>query len=84
MLWCEVYSIAHTRGTDLTQQAYFIVAIMGRKSKENAVLNEYKSIFTRRVDIVGDYAGSETFVVEFDSLLLHCFSNPKLNFDSKF
>jgi hypothetical protein len=57
---------------------------MGRKSEEKAVLDEYKSIFSRRVDIVGDYAGSEIFLVEFDSLLLQCFSNSKLNFDSKF
>jgi hypothetical protein len=57
---------------------------MGRKSEENAVLNWYKSIFSRRVDLVGDYAGSETFLIEFDSLLLQCFSNSKLNFVSKY
>jgi hypothetical protein len=57
---------------------------MGRKSEENAVLNWYKSIFSRRVDLVGDYAGSETFLIEFDSLLLQCFFNSKLNFGSKY
>jgi hypothetical protein len=57
---------------------------MGRKSKKDDVLTWYKSISSRRVDLVGDYAGSETFLVEFDSLLLQCFSNPKLNFSSKY
>lgn len=57
---------------------------MGRKSEENAVSNWYKSIFSRRIDLVGDYAGNEIFLVEFDSLLLQCFSNPKLNFASKY
>ena len=57
---------------------------MDRNPKGNAILSWYKSIFSRRVDIVGDYAGSELFLVEFDSLLLRCFSNPKLNFRSKY
>jgi hypothetical protein len=57
---------------------------MGRKSEESAVLNSYKSIFSRHVDLVGDYAGSETFLIEFDSLLLQCLSHPKLNFSSKY
>jgi hypothetical protein len=57
---------------------------MGSQTEENDVLNWYKSIFSRRVDLVGDYAGSEIFLLEFDSLLLQCFSNPKLNFSSKY
>ena len=35
----------------------------------------------RRVDLIGDYAGKELFLLEGDSLLLQCFSNPKLDFD---
>ena len=57
---------------------------MGRNSEKDAVLTWYKSISSRRVDLIGDYAGSEIFLVEFDSLLLQCFSNPKLNFGSKY
>ncbi|KAJ5042660.1 hypothetical protein J3E72DRAFT_253800 [Bipolaris maydis] len=57
---------------------------MGRDSEKDAVLAWYKSISSRRVDLIGDYAGSEMFLVEFDSLLLQCFSNPKLNFGNGF
>lgn len=35
------------------------------------------------MDLVGDYAGSELFVVEGDSLLLRCLSDPKLDFNGK-
>lgn len=39
---------------------------------------------SRRVDLVGDYAGSELFIVEGDSLLLRSFSDAKLDFDEGF
>lgn len=35
------------------------------------------------MDLVGDYAGQELFVVEGDSLLLRCFSDPRLDFDGE-
>ncbi|KAH7409767.1 DEAD/DEAH box helicase-like protein [Phaeosphaeria sp. MPI-PUGE-AT-0046c] len=57
---------------------------MGRKSKEDDVSHYYQTVFSRRVDLVGDYAGSEIFLVEFDSLLLRCFSDPKLDFGNGF
>lgn len=41
----------------------------------------YGQLYSRRVDLVGDYAGSEPFLVEGDSLLLHCFSDQLLDFD---
>lgn len=44
----------------------------------------YASLLSRRVDLVGDYAGSELFVVEGDSLLLRSFSDPKLDFEEGF
>ncbi len=44
----------------------------------------YASLPSRRVDLVGDYAGSELFVVEGDSLLLKCFSDAKLDFEGGF
>ena len=43
----------------------------------------YGKLSTRRVDLVGDYAGSELFIVEGDSLLLRCFENPDLDFDGR-
>lgn len=38
----------------------------------------------RNVDLVGDFAGSDLFIVEGDSLLLECFSNKKLDFSPGF
>lgn len=46
------------------------------------VLNTYKNLLFRRVDLVGDYAGNELFIIEGDSLLLKCFSDSKLDFDT--
>jgi len=42
----------------------------------------YEKVRSRRVDLVGDYAGNELFLVEGDSLLLHAFSDPNLDFDN--
>lgn len=42
--------------------------------------SRYASLPARRVDLVGDYAGSELFLVEGDSVLLRCWSDPKLDF----
>ena len=47
------------------------------------VLNWYHSLFSRRVNLISDYAGNELFVIELDSLLLHCFSDPKIDFRSE-
>lgn len=44
----------------------------------------YEGLSSRRVDLVGDYAGSELFIVEGDSLLLRSFSDEKLDFDEGF
>lgn len=41
----------------------------------------YNSLPARRVDLVGDYAGEELFVIEGDSILLECFQEPGLDFD---
>ena len=41
----------------------------------------YGKLSTRRVDLIGDYAGNELFLVEGDSLLLRCLSGPELDFD---
>jgi hypothetical protein len=50
---------------------------MGKKS---ALSRWYASLYTRRIDLVGDYAGTELFLIEGDSLLLHAFSDPLLDF----
>lgn len=43
----------------------------------------YGRLSVRRVDLVGDYAGQELFLVEGDSLLLRSFSDADLDFDRK-
>ncbi|KAI9840404.1 MAG: hypothetical protein M1838_004074 [Thelocarpon superellum] len=45
-----------------------------------ALLDWYNQRKPRSIDLVGDYAGQELFLVEGDSLLLECFSNSKLDF----
>ena len=46
-------------------------------------MGRYGQQSARRVDLIGDYAGKELFLLEGDSLLLHCFGDAKLDFDSK-
>ena len=48
------------------------------------VLEWYSKLYSRRVDIVGDYAGNELFLVEGDSILLDCFDNGQIDFDPGF
>jgi len=51
-----------------------------RKKNQSTLSAWYASLYTRRVDLVGDYAGAELFLVEGDSLLLEAFSDPLLDF----
>ncbi|RAK96957.1 putative DEAD/DEAH box helicase [Aspergillus ibericus CBS 121593] len=44
------------------------------------LLKWYNDIYSRTVDLVGDYAGSELFIIEGDSLLLHCFTDDQHDF----
>jgi hypothetical protein len=46
-------------------------------------LRWYLSLRSRVLDLVGDYAGNERFVVEGDSLLRHCFEDPRIDFQGK-
>lgn len=47
-------------------------------------LSWYSTMHPTRLDIVGDYAGSSRFLIHGDSLLRHCFSDPRLDFSSGF
>lgn len=47
--------------------------------KQSELMDWYGKLPTRRVDLVGDYAGQELFIVEGDGLLLRCFDDPKLD-----
>jgi hypothetical protein len=48
------------------------------------ILDWYSKLYSRRVDLVGDFAGSERFLVHGESLLLQCFSDHHLDFDPGF
>ncbi|KAL9102665.1 MAG: hypothetical protein Q9163_002219 [Psora crenata] len=50
----------------------------------NVVLERYHKFSKRRVDLVGDYAGNELFLIEGDSLLLRCMSEAELDYDGGF
>ncbi|KAK3078234.1 hypothetical protein LTS18_008096, partial [Coniosporium uncinatum] len=52
--------------------------------REHPALRFYQKLLSRRVDLVGDYAGNELFMIEGDSLLLRCFSDSKLDFQNGF
>ncbi|GAB7364637.1 hypothetical protein MBLNU230_g5440t1 [Neophaeotheca triangularis] len=51
---------------------------------DEKVLLSYRKLLCRRVDLVGDYAGDELFVIEGDSLLLRCFTENELDFHHGF
>lgn len=48
---------------------------------ENKILGWYDKIRPIFIDLVGDYAGKELFMVEGDSLLRHCFSDKRIDFE---
>ncbi len=45
-----------------------------------SVLNWYDSTRPMFIDLVGDYAGKELFLVEGDSLLRECFEDDRIDF----
>ncbi|KAL8648795.1 MAG: hypothetical protein Q9226_005845, partial [Calogaya cf. arnoldii] len=51
---------------------------------DDQILEWYGKLPARRVDLVGDYAGQELFIVEGDGLLLRCFGDPKIDFTDGF
>jgi hypothetical protein len=48
-----------------------------------SILAWYDSTRPMYIDLVGDYAGKELFLVEGDSLLRECFDDERLDFDGK-
>ncbi|EME44870.1 hypothetical protein DOTSEDRAFT_70804 [Dothistroma septosporum NZE10] len=51
------------------------------EAEDEKILTAYRHLQSRRVDLVGDYAGDELFLIEGDSMLLRCFEDDKLDFD---
>lgn len=44
----------------------------------------YSSLRPRSIDLIGDYAGAEFFILDGDSLLRRAFSGGKIDFDEGF
>jgi hypothetical protein len=49
----------------------------------HSILNWYDSTRPMFIDLVGDYAGKELFLVEGDSLLRECFEDERIDFRGK-
>lgn len=65
---------------DLSRQSSAIPIV----KSASKIQDWYSKVSSRFVDLVSDYAGNETFLVEGDSLLLECFSDPRIDFDGTF
>lgn len=50
---------------------------------DSEILDWYLGLNNRTLDLVGDYAGNERFLLEGDSLLLHCFGDTKVDFEGE-
>lgn len=59
----------------------------GATSEETAAVVDLTSWFSTlrplRVDIVGDFAGDELFIIHGESLIRHCLADYKVDFDGK-
>jgi superfamily II RNA helicase len=58
--------------------------ITSRSEADEKILQSYHRLSSRRVDLVGDFAGQELFAIEGDSLLLQCFENTLLDYEDGF
>lgn len=45
------------------------------------MLTWYGSLHPLKVDVVGDFAGKELFAIHGDSMLLHCITKAKVDYD---
>jgi len=50
---------------------------------QDKILEWYLELQNRTLDLVGDYAGNELFLLEGDSLLLECFGDPRIDVEGK-
>jgi len=53
-------------------------------STTDQIIEWYAKLYSRRVDLVGDFVGSERFLVHGESLLLHCFRDTHIDFNPGF
>ncbi|KAI9783682.1 MAG: hypothetical protein M1839_003530 [Geoglossum umbratile] len=52
--------------------------------QDDAYLKWYLGLHSRVLDLVGDYAGNERFLIEGDSLLRHCLEDSRIDFEDGF
>lgn len=52
--------------------------------RTHSILNWYDNTRPMFIDLVGDYAGKELFLVEGDSLLRECFEDERIDFQGNF
>lgn len=57
------------------------LGVSSQTDTTDQILQWYSKLFSRRVDIVGDFAGSERFLIHGESLLLHCFGDAQIDFE---
>lgn len=57
---------------------------MDQDEAPRGILAWYDSTRPMFIDLVGDYAGKELFLVEGDSLLRECFEDDRIDFDGEF
>ena len=50
---------------------------------QDEILEWYLGLRNRTLDLVGDYAGNELFLLEGDSLLLQCFEDSRIDVEGK-
>ena len=57
--------------------------VRGNEISDTEILDWYLGLRNRTLDLVGDYAGNERFLLEGDSLLLHCFSDTRIDVEGE-
>jgi hypothetical protein len=67
--------------TDLISFASIMASVTQVVPSPSEIGKWYSQVSSRFVDLISDYAGKEIFLIEGDSLLLECFSDPRIDFD---
>ena len=58
-----------------------LLAVQMVAMEDADLLRWYLGLHARALDLVSDYAGNERFIIEGDSLLLHCFGDDRIDLD---
>lgn len=69
--------------TELPETELPVTEVQGSEISDTEILDWYLGLRNRTLDLVGDYAGNERFLLEGDSLLLHCFSDSRIDVEGE-